>query len=132
MWGTRVGTRRPVARIFHGGGGGGAYLKNRDQIIICCAKSEDTPAECPTYGLLNLNRPTSNGTGNFYERRRCEPLGGSGADPPPKIFKFENLKTHFPALSGACCNLRNATQRNMSKLCILRIMRRLQIADYKL
>ena len=40
--------------------GGGGYLKNWDPIInvgmilIRCASSEDTRAECPTYGITEI------------------------------------------------------------------------------
>ena len=60
--------------------GRGAYLKNRDQITNVWITRympwnfrSYTVAECPTYGLLNWNRATFNGTGNVCERRRREP-----------------------------------------------------------
>ena len=60
-------------------------------------------AECPTYGILNLNRVTFNCTENFRERRRRQPLGGYWGMPPPPPRKFSNLKAlernfqHSPA-----------------------------------
>ena len=68
-----------------GGGEGGAYLKNRDQIFnksqAMHARSDDTRAECRTYGLTETGA-TFNDRGEFCERQRCELLGGSGACSP--------------------------------------------------
>ena len=58
-------------------------------------------AECPTYGLLNLNRVTFNGTVNFCECRKREPLRGCGGMPPRNFSNLKVLKRNlFPALSG--------------------------------
>ena len=86
-----------------GGGGGGG-----------CVPQEPGPNnECLTMQLpktrggrvTNLqNRATFNGTGNFCEGRRREPLGGSGGMPPPqKIFKPESLKHHSQHYQANSC-----------------------------
>ena len=60
-------------------------------------------AECPTYGLLNWNRATFNGTGNICERRRREPLGGLGACYPRKFSNLKALKRHFQHSQADSC-----------------------------
>ena len=72
--------------------GGGGGLKNRDPIynvgMIRYASSEDIHrAEWPTYGLTEIGT-SFNDTGKTCERRRREPLWGSGGHAPPPDFQI--------------------------------------------
>ena len=60
-------------------------------------------AECPIYVLLNWNRAMFNGTGNFCERRRREPLGGVGACPHRKFSNLKALKRNFQHSQADSC-----------------------------
>ena len=56
--------------------------------MVRYASSDDTQGRVTNLGLTEAGK-TFNGTGNIYERRRREPLGGSGGMVPKKIFKSE-------------------------------------------
>ena len=60
-------------------------------------------AECPTYGILNLNRVSFNCTENFWEHRRREPLGRCGGMPPRKISNLKALKRNFQHSQADSC-----------------------------
>ena len=87
--------------------GGGAYLSNRDQIInvgmIRYSRSEDR-TECPTYGASRIyGDDFQSGMGKCCERRRREPLGGSGGMPPRKFLNLKALKRHFQHSQAKGC-----------------------------
>ena len=117
FWTTKT-SARPVARIFVWGGRGGGGCVPREpgpNILMFEWYAMQVPkihrAEWRTYGVIEIGT-SFNATGKTCERRRRDPLGGSGGMPPspppphPPSGKFSNLKAlkcHFQHSRAESC-----------------------------